>query len=164
MVTLLQSYSLSDILIFIIILGLAIKSTVSFYDWAYERLERIFSQGNKKINEKEQLEQRLRKGSQIMNALEQSQEKTDQALQDLTKKINLLIESDKDDIRASITREHHHFCYELGWIDDFSLDCLQRRFRHYADEGGNSFIQGFMNELRALPKKENIEFQEKKGE
>ena len=42
----------------------------------------------------------------------------------------------------------------MGWIDDFSLDCLERRYQHYADEGGNSFIEGFMEELRALPKQD----------
>lgn len=64
----------------------------------------------------------------------------------------MLIDSDKDDIKSYITREHHYFCYQVGWIDDFSLDCLERRYQHYEDEGGNSFIAGFMNELRTLPK------------
>ena len=73
-------------------------------------------------------------------------------LNDLSAKIDMLIDSDKDDIKSYITREHHYFCYQVGWIDDFSLDCLERRYEHYADEGGNSFIEGFMNELRALPK------------
>ena len=56
----------------------------------------------------------------------------------------MLIESDKDDIKAYITREHHFFCYEQGWIDDFSLDCLEKRYAHYKIEGGNTFIDGFM--------------------
>ena len=67
-------------------------------------------------------------------------------------KIDMLIESDKDDIKAYITSKHHHFCYEQKWIDDFSLDCLERRYAHYTEEGGNSFIKSFMEELRSLPK------------
>ena len=86
--------------------------------------------------------------------LQQSQKVTDNILQDLSKKINLLIDSDKDDIKSFITRQHHYFCYKIGWIDDFSLDCVEKRYQHYADEGGNSFIEGFMDELRALPKQE----------
>ena len=73
-------------------------------------------------------------------------------IQELAKKIDILIESDKDDIKAYITKEHHKFCYDKKWIDDFSLDCLERRYKHYEDEGGNSFIGGFMQELRSLPK------------
>jgi hypothetical protein len=31
---------------------------------------------------------------------------------------------------------------------------LEKRYQHYAEEGGNSFIENFMNELRALPKQQ----------
>ena len=42
MQTLLESYSPTEILIFVILLGLAIKSAVTFFDWAYARLKQIF--------------------------------------------------------------------------------------------------------------------------
>ena len=87
-----------------------------------------------------------------MSILEKDQKKTDETLNILTKKIDMLINSDKDAIKSYITKEHHYFCYEVGWIDDFNMDCLERRYSHYADEGGNSFICGFMEQLRALPK------------
>jgi hypothetical protein len=38
------------------------------------------------------------------------------------------MKSDKDSIKAFITKEHHYFCYEKGWIDDYNLDCLEKRF------------------------------------
>ena len=69
--------------------------------------------------------------------------------------IETLIESDKDDIKAYITKEHHYFVYQKGWIDDYSLDCIERRYDHYVAEGGNSFIKGLMEEIRNLPKKES---------
>ena len=78
-------------------------------------------------------------------------------MEDLIKKIDMLIQSDKDDIKSFITREHHYFCYRVGWIDDFSLDCIEKRYKHYTDEGGNTFIGGFMEELRALPKSDPAE-------
>lgn len=152
MAALLQQYSLSDILMFIVFLALAVKSLISFFDWANDRLKKVFNKEHSKINEKEELERRLQHGSQVMTTLKTNQEITDKILQDLSAKIDMLIDSDKDDIKSYITREHHYFCYQIGWIDDFSLDCLERRYQHYADEGGNSFIEGFMNELRALPK------------
>ena len=64
----------------------------------------------------------------------------------------MLIDSDKDAIKSYITQKHHFFCYEQGWIDDFSLDCIERRYQHYKEEGGNTFIDGFMGQLRQLPK------------
>ena len=152
MAQLLQHYSLSDILMFIVILALAVKSLISFFDWAYDRLKKVFNKEHCKLSEKEELERRLQHGSEVMTTLKANQEVTDKILNDLSAKIDMLIDSDKDDIKSYITREHHYFCYQVGWIDDFSLDCLERRYEHYADEGGNSFIEGFMNELRALPK------------
>lgn len=157
MVELLQRYSLSDIFIFIIFLALAVKSLISFFDWAYDRIKRIFNKGYEQLNEKEVLEKRLRKGSEVMTALKVNQSATDKKLNDLAAKIDILIDSDKDAIKSYITREHHYFCYEQGWIDNFSLDCLEKRYQHYHDEGGNSFIGGFMKELRALPKQQKIE-------
>lgn len=152
MLELLKQYSLSDILIFIIIFALAIKSTVTFFDWAIERFQKIFNKQHTELNEKEQLERRLDHGSQIMNQLQTNQRVIEKTLEDLSNKINMLIESDKDDIKSFITREHHRFCYQVGWIDDFSLDCIEKRYKHYTDEGGNTFIPGLMEELRALPK------------
>lgn len=152
MLELLKQYSLSDILIFIIIFALAIKSTVTFFDWAIERFQKIFNKQHTELNEKEQLERRLDHGSQIMDQLQTNQKAIEKTLEDLSDKINMLIESDKDDIKSFITREHHRFCYQVGWIDDFSLDCIEKRYKHYTDEGGNTFIPGLMEELRALPK------------
>lgn len=155
MLNLLEHYSGTQILIFVVLLGLAIKSVVTFFDWAYVRLKQVFNKETNQLTKEEELEQRLSHGSEIMHSLQQQQKETDQILKELTQKINLLIDSDRDDIRSYITREHHYFCYTKGWIDDFSLDCLERRFQHYAQEGGNSFIQGFMNDLRKLPKQKN---------
>ena len=58
----------------------------------------------------------------------------------------------KDDIKSWLVEKHHYFCYEKGYIDDYSLDCMERRYRHYADEGGNSYAATLMAEVRALPK------------
>lgn len=105
-----------------------------------------------KLSEKQALEQRLKHGSEIMSTLQDNQRTTDEILKDLSAKIDMLIDSDMDDIKSYITKEHHYFCYQKGWIDDFSLDCLERRYQHYEDEGGNSFVGRLMGELRDLPK------------
>lgn len=152
MIELLQKYSPSDILMFTIFLALAVKSLISFFDWAYERFQRIFNKEYSKLNKQQELEKRLQRGDEMMRTLQANQQMTDKVLQNLSAKIDMLVDSDKDAIKSYITKQHHYFCYQVGWIDDFSLDCLEKRYGHYADEGGNSFIEGFMEELRALPK------------
>lgn len=153
MLELLQHYSIPEIFLFIVLLALAFKSVVSFFEWLEERLKKAFNIKFGKMSEKEKMNKRIENGENFMTQLREHQKHNDEALQDLSKKINMLVESDKDDIKAYITKEHHKFCYDKGWVDDFSLDCLEKRFKHYADEGGNSFIGGFMQELRALPKR-----------
>ena len=153
MLELLQHYSIPEIFLFIVLLALAFKSVVSFFEWLEERIKKTFNIKFRKISEKERINKRIEDGENFMAQLRGHQKRNDETLKNLSKKIDTLVESDRDDIKAYITKEHHKFCYNKGWIDDFSLDCLEKRFKHYADEGGNSFICGFMQELRALPKR-----------
>lgn len=153
MLDLLQHYSISEIFLFIVLLALAFKGIVTFFEWLQERIKKAFNIKFGKISEKERMNKRIENGEIFINELREHQKQNDETLQGLSKKIDMLVESDRDDIKAYITKEHHKFCYDKGWIDDFSLDCLEKRFKHYADEGGNSFICGFMQELRALPKR-----------
>lgn len=152
--TLLSHYTFTEIFMFVIVLAVSIQQCVNFFEWVKERVDRLFNKEHNNIIEKKQLEHRLQQGSEIMDDLKANQNETDAALKDLSDKIDMLINSDKDSIKAYITQRHHWFCYEKGWIDDFSLDCLEKRYQHYEDEGGNSFIGYFMDELRALPKKQ----------
>lgn len=151
MLALLQKYSISEILVFIVLLALAIKGVISFVDWVIEKIKKAFNKGYSEIDEKRKITKILDEDAKLIASLQQQQAKTDKVLKVLSEKIDMLIESDKDAIRAYITKEHHYFCQQ-GWIDDFSLDCIERRFTHYEEQGGNSFIKAFMEDLRALPK------------
>ena len=65
--------------------------------------------------------------------------------------LDILIQSDRDDIKADIVKQYHYFVENKKWIDDFSLDTIERRYQHYKDEGGNSYIKGLMEKIRQLP-------------
>lgn len=149
---LLSTYSLTDILLFLIIFAIAAKGVITFFDWAADRLRKVFSKEFNQTTAKQDLELRLQEHSQTMDELKNNQKELHEAVMYLTKKVDMLIDSDKDDIKSFLTKEHHYFCYQQGWIDDYSLECCERRYAHYVDEGGNSFIAGFMDELRQLPK------------
>lgn len=154
MLALLQRYSVSEILIFIVLLALAIKGVITFIDWVHEKIKKAFNREQNKIDEKKKILDKLDQDEQLIASLQQQQAETDKILSGLSKKIDTLIKSDVDDIRAFITREHHYFCYQKGWIDDFSLECIEQRYSNYVQEGGNSFIKGLMEEIRKLPKKD----------
>lgn len=154
MVELLTVYSTSEILAFLIAFALAIKGAVTFYDWAKERIRKIFDKEYNSTTKEEEVQNRLDRGSETMKQLADNQKELADIIKKLSDKIDMLIDSDKDDIKSFLTREHHYFCYQKGWVDDYSLECCERRYAHYRKEGGNSFIEGFMKELRELPKME----------
>ena len=138
MLNLLQQYSLTEIIIFIITVALAIKGIIDFYDWAKQRIKVPLDKRytNKEIQQK------------VLDTLNAHNEQIDT----MAKSINILIASDKDDIKSWITEKHHYFCYELGYIDDYNFQCIEARYKHYKEEDGNTFIDSFMEEIRALPK------------
>ena len=143
---LITNYSIEQIILFIVSLAVALKAVISFWDWAVERLRKVFNKETKQEKKDEELEK-----------LKEQQLKMHADMDNMMKSIQLLLDSDKDDIKAWITDKHHYFCYEKRYIDDYSLDCLERRYSHYIDEGGNHFIHQLMDEIRHLPRVSNID-------
>lgn len=146
------TFSTGEIILFIVMLGIAVKEVVSFYDWAKKRLTFAFNKTAREKKKFSELEKRVEVDAKKIDKLFEEQERILNSLEKIDKDINTLIQSDKEDIKSFITDQHHKFCYEQKWIDDYSLDCLERRYARYKEEGGNSFIKDLMNELRALKK------------
>ena len=146
---LVEIYSTQEILLFLVIFASAVKGFVSFWDWGYGRLKQMFKKENDKEQEIDSIQVQFNEHIKNYEIMQNTQNET---LRILIDKINLLIDSDKDSIKSFITERHHHFCCDKKWIDDYSLDCIEKRYKHYTDEGGNSFIHDLMKELRALPK------------
>ena len=138
MLDLLKNYSLTDIAIFVVMLAFAIKGIVDFYDWAKSRI--------RKTTNKEQSVEELHQ--KMLETLESHNTQ----IEKMSKAVDILIRSDKDDIKSWITEKHHYFCYELGYIDDYNYQCIEARYTHYKEEDGNTFIDGFMTDIRSLPK------------
>lgn len=149
---LIETFSIKEILLFIIAFALAVKGFVSFYDWGNERLKKHFKREQKEEDKMDSIQDQIDDHKEEYVVLKRNQDNFKENLKDIIKKVNLLIDSDKDDIKSYITEKHHYFCYEKEWIDDYSLDCIEKRFKHYEEEGGNSFIRELMEELRELPK------------
>ena len=135
---LLENYSIQEILLFLVIFGLAVKGFVDFFDWAKNRIEKPLEKKytNKEIQRK------------ILETLESHNKQID----DMSKAITILLNSDKDDIKAWITEQHDYFCYEVGYIDEYHYQNIESRYSHYKEEKGNTFIDSFMSDIRALPK------------
>lgn len=140
MIELLEHFSLEQIIIFVVLFSVLVKGVISYIDWLQVHIFKSVD----KAKEPERIRESLQ-------AHEEELQKINTTIDKIANRIDLLIQSDKDAIKAFITQQHHYFCYEKHWIDDFSLDCIQKRYAHYKEQGGNTFIGGMMEDLRELP-------------
>lgn len=137
MLELLASYSLGQILIFIVIFALALKEFFNVFDFFKARVK-LWLTG----------EQEKEKNS---ISLKQLAEKMDK----ITTRLELLTESDKDDIKSWIVEKRNYYvAHPEEKIDNFLMDTIEKRYQHYKDEGGNSYISNMMEELRKMAKEE----------
>ena len=153
MAELITNYSWSEIILFVIAFAAAIKGVVTFWDWGKDRLRKVYDKEDKI----EEIKSLIVENTKQMNEFSNIQAQTINEIQHLKENITNLTASDKDDIKAWITEKHHHFCYDIKYIDDYSLECNEKRYAHYVDEGGNSFISKLMEEIRNLPKVSDAE-------
>lgn len=149
-------YTLTQIILFIFVFATSLKGFFTLWDYFYDKIKKHFKEETEEEQDKIDITKQLANiSAQIENI--NAQHTLDR--QELIKKIDetnatisVLLASDKDDIKSWITEKHHYFCYESKCIDYQSLDCIEKRYRHYVDEGGNSYVADLMNEIRALPK------------
>lgn len=147
-----QVYPIGEIIIFTIMLAIAIRGFISFWDWAVERVRKVFNKESRQEQQVDDFKNHLEKHDKILEKLAENQDVMHEEMQQMSDKMTLLLDSDRDSIKSYITEKHHNFCYDVGWIDDYSLDCLEKRYSHYVAEDGNSYIADLMREIRNLPK------------
>lgn len=71
----------------------------------------------------------------------------------ITDNITLLIESDKESIKALITNTYYD-AQEKGYIPMYKLQSMETIFEKYLKENGNTFVGQLMKELREMPHEE----------
>lgn len=161
MIEALSTLSVSQILIYCALFAIAAKEFLTIKDFFKKRTDDKYNEEN---NEKKQIEtilESIKNLEKSIYKLEDENQKLHKDIKDLygywkTKEqefhkiLQLLIESDKDAIKSFIVKEHHHHMREQ-WIDDFSLDTIEKRYGHYKEEGGNSYVGDLIQDLRSLP-------------
>lgn len=161
MIELLSTLTLTQIFIYLVMILIAAKELLTLKDFFKKRIDARYNNEN---NEKQQMTEILNEIKDLKKEIQIQQEeyatlennfvlfKDHWKERDKEHKetLRLLKESDKDSIKSFIVKEYHYFM-EKQWIDDFSLDTIEKRFTHYIEEGGNSYICNLMKDLRDLP-------------
>ena len=68
----------------------------------------------------------------------------------INEKIDELLASDKDAIKSWIVMFYKQNKKDPSGLDSMQMDLLERRYSHYKKEGGNSYIDNLMQELREI--------------
>lgn len=180
LVTLLSQFSVEGIIITLVMFLAAVKVVGELLNWCYEKIKQHFNwktqEDNRhselmenfnelKVRNKQNEEENLRRDKlieKISNQLDEQDRKTADMVKTLTAqtdeltnlkdRVQTLTDRVQDSTKAYIIDKHHHFVYQLKAIDDMSLQELERRFVYYKAAGGNTFIDGLMEEVRDLPK------------
>lgn len=158
MIQLLTNYSLEQIFVFIIFAAIALKEIATFLDWLNEKARKKIKKEQQPENISQKLNKTIQQQDKEIVALKLTIQGIQNVILELNDKIEMLISSDRDSIKAWLTAQHHYFM-EKGTIDYYSFDCISRRYSHYKEQGGNTFIDDIMEEINDLPKtgsKKNI--------
>lgn len=163
MLELLAAFSIEQIIIYALMLGLAIKGGVDFTFWAKEKYQQKFDKDHAQLTKQEMLEEHYKKCSEQHQESVEKYNNLEKKIDNLTDTFNtkldkmedqlvLLSSSSKNDIKAWIV-ETHHKCIKEGFIDDFTKDIVEKRFEDYTKLGGNSYVKNLVEEMRTLPLK-----------
>ena len=103
-IELLSSFTTAQIIIFIVLLAIAFKKIADFLDWMRDKIKKRDNKHQETISRDQKIDQQLVEFQSELKHITETVDKTNV-------EVKILKESDKDDIKAFITREHHYFCY-----------------------------------------------------
>ena len=113
---LLSRYSLSEIIVFLTLIAAALKGFITFFDWAIDRLRKIFSKEAEQDKKEVDLNTKLDSFSAQITELRQEQGNMKKSIESILMGLVMVIDSDKDSIKAYITEKHHYLMEKLHFF------------------------------------------------
>ena len=139
MENLLNTFDLKTIILVLFLFAVGARELIQLY--RYFRM-RIYGRFETQDNEKE-----------TMDNMEKSMQSVLMELKDIDKKLTLLQVSNRDSIKSWILMSYQKYKENNAQLDSMQMDLLERRYQHYKEQGGNSYIDEIMEELRSIYRK-----------
>ena len=149
---LLSQYSIETLVILVALLGFSIKAMSELWEWFYNKFKEHFSFRTQRDQDHQQLIEQIKELSNGIKATQEEVQILENNMTQFSDQMKITTERLQENSRNYIIDKHHYFCYKVKAIDDLSLQSLERRFLYYKAAGGNSFIDGLMEEIRELPR------------
>jgi hypothetical protein len=144
-------YSFETIILFIVTIGVVIKYVAEVIEWFYKKIENHFNDKKKEAKNMQDTLSSIQLVQDKFTTIDNKLDVLNTNITELAEKSDRNTERLQEQTRSIIIDKHHHFCYELGEIDDISLQSLERQFLYYKSAGGDTYIDNLMEELRRLP-------------
>lgn len=150
--SLFSQYSLESIILFIVAIGVCIKIVSELWEFFYKKIRDHFNLKSNKDRQHEDIMESVNNLADKISSLDESITNINSELQMVHIQLENNTERLQENTRSYIIDKHHYFVYELKAIDDANLSSLERRYLFYKSAGGDSYIDGLMEELRSLPR------------
>lgn len=147
-----SQYSVETLIILVITLAVAIKFVSELFSYFYSKFKTYFNYVSAKDARHNEIIEGIGVLKEEISNLQEIIHNQSKEIRSLQEHEQLSLERLQENSRSYIIDKHHHFCYEVRAIDDLNLQSLERRYLYYKAAGGNSFIDGLMEEIRELPK------------
>ena len=144
--------SVEEVIILVIVMVLAIKSVWSAAEWIWNKIKAKLDITNNQDKWAQHITTSLDNLDKKIDNLELQNQKTHEEQEYIKDNLKLVQERLQENTRSFLIDTHHKYCYQLKSIDDLTLQSVERRYLFYKTAGGNSFIDGLMEEIRKLPR------------
>ena len=149
---LVSQYSFGAIVMLVVTLAVAFKFLSELLEYFYDKLKKYFKYQTLKDTKHSEIIESIASLQADIKSLSQEISNQSNDIKALQEHEKLTLERLQENSRSYIIDKHHYFCYEIKAIDDLNLESLERRYLYYKAAGGNSFIDGLMEEIRELPR------------
>ena len=149
---LVSQYSFGAIVMLVVTLAVAFKFLSELLEYFYNKLKKFFNYQTLKDTQHSEIIESIASLQADIKRLSQEISNQSNDIKALQEHEKLTLERLQENSRSYIIDKHHYFCYEIKAIDDLNLESLERRYLYYKAAGGNSFIDGLMEEIRELPR------------
>lgn len=147
-----SQYSIESLIILIVFLAVGFKFVNELFEYFYNKFKTYFNYQSQKDIKHTEIIDSLNDLKDVIKTLQKQIETQSEEIKQLQSHEKLTVERLQENSRSFIIDKHHYFCYEIKAIDDLNLQSLERRYLYYKAAGGNSFIDGLMEEIRELPR------------
>ena len=160
---LLNSFDITSIIFYIFLFFFAFKGAFEVSEYFYNKIKNFFTNKSSAQMNLEEIKDNIEEISSELELAKLSMQAYGEDIEDLKK----MIEKDEqyiiDEIRLVFKNRHHKYM-ELGMIDDFALDDLEKKYAYYTAKGGNGYVKTLFDDIRGLKVVDAAEVEKRRKE